>query len=241
MSILKIRSRQETLAIQFTGDNQQALIDFIGENYVEALRVRECIQEMPPELFDKKLPKDFFEMLRIVVNSRAPSPYMLQVYPQDWLKKREILEGIYQFSVLGGAEFQYVGNDAQEAESVMQFSGKNKKALIKWIGKQHIHSWEENFFEGDKEFRIIVDPVLTDFYSIFLSRQDWLVKETLATDLLSSILKRDCSSHYYQFEAVPNEIFREKYEIIEENVSANTPLKILNRLRVMLRTQMGME
>ncbi len=36
MSILKIRSRQEALAIQFTGDNRQAVIDFAGENYLSS-------------------------------------------------------------------------------------------------------------------------------------------------------------------------------------------------------------
>jgi hypothetical protein len=36
MSILKMRPRQEVLAIQLTSDNQQAVIDFMGEHYFKS-------------------------------------------------------------------------------------------------------------------------------------------------------------------------------------------------------------
>ena len=122
-------SSKLTLAIQFTGNNRQALIEFIGENYVCDDKIKDLIQELPPELSKTKPPEDFFEILRIIIDRCIPSPYMLQIYAQDWLvKKKESAEDIYQFSVLGDTEFQYVRTAIEERSFYeIQFTGEIKK------------------------------------------------------------------------------------------------------------------
>ncbi len=58
VSILKIRSRQEALAIQFTGDNQQAVIDFMGEHYLRVDKMIDLMNEMPSVPSEEGSPED---------------------------------------------------------------------------------------------------------------------------------------------------------------------------------------
>ena len=166
---------------------------------------------------------------------------MLQIYPQDWILKRKgiVDENLYEFSVLGSTEFQYAGANIQKNDSAIQFTGKNKKEVVRWVGEQCIHSWEisDPDPEKGKEFRVIIDPVVMDFYAIFLSRQDWLIKERHETCALTSIVTDDECTSYYQFEAIPDEIFRKNYEITHKNVSANTLLTPLSQPKLLQRTR----
>ena len=200
------------------------------------------MEELPPELYGKEEPpEDFFEILRLTISPLIPSPYMLQLFSQDWLLKRKgiINKNVSQFSVLGSTEFRYVGAHIQKDDSVIQFTGKNKKEVARWVGKQCIHAWEisDPDPEKGKEFRVIIDPVIMDLYSIFLSRQDWLIKEIHEAFTLTSIVTDDECASYYQFEAIPNEIFRKNYEITHDNVSANTPLSPLSQPKLLQRTR----
>ncbi len=62
MSILKIRSRQEALAIQFTGDNRQTLIDFVHHpvtppDRAAPMTIAESLKAKHRSRFDRQLAK----------------------------------------------------------------------------------------------------------------------------------------------------------------------------------------
>ena len=82
----------------------------------------------------------------------------------------------------------------------------------------------------------MIDPVLTDIYAVFLNQQDWLIKEIHEPYLLTSIVGGDYPADY-QFEAIPDEIFRKDYEMTHENVAANTSLTVLSQPKVLQRSR----
>ncbi len=163
------------------------------------------------------------EIWRFVINPGTLAPYLLHVFPQDWLLKKTV-EGFCKFSVLSHQEFQCIGRNIEKEDSVMQFTGKNQKAIIQWIGKKHyVDSWPVGDQAEKAEFRMIIDPRLPDFYFIFLGKSDWLLKKLCPPSYLESMVDEERLS-FYQFEVQEDETFNEHYEITEKNAAINTPL-----------------